>query len=57
MFVLVCVLIILFCIGFCYLLYRVLEMEKDIETLYQSYSKELEKVVEVNIELNKRSSV
>jgi len=49
------ILFIIECFGFCYLFYKILEINKDIDTLYDKYSKELEKITKNNI--IKRSSV
>ena len=50
------ILLILFIIetgAFCYLFYKILEMEKDIETLYQNYSDQLEKVTNLNLKVRR----
>lgn len=50
------ILLILFIIesgSFCYLFYKILEIEKDIETLYQNYSDQLEKVTNLNLKLRR----
>lgn len=47
-------LIILFvieCGAFCYLFYEILEIKKEIDTLYENYSKELEKITKINLDL------
>lgn len=43
MFIFVLLVFILVCLSFCYLFYKILEIDKDIDTLYENYSKELEK--------------
>lgn len=48
----IAILIILFiveCGAFCYLFYKILEMDKDINILYDYYSKELERVTKINL--------
>lgn len=50
LFILLCILILFNCISFCYLFYRILEIDKDIDTLYDNYSEELKKVVNINLE-------
>lgn len=47
--ILLLILFILECGGFCYLFYKYLEMSKDIETLYNNYSKEIEKITKENV--------
>lgn len=49
------ILFIIECFGFCYLFYKILEINKDIDTLYDKYSEELEKITKNNV--IKRSSV
>ena len=54
----ICLLIILFiieCLAFCYLFYKILEINKDIDTLYNNYSNSFEKEIKENVK--KRSSV
>lgn len=51
-------LIILFiveCFAFCYLFYKILEINKDIDTLYDNYAKSIENNIKENVK--KRSSV
>ncbi len=55
MFVFLVILFIIECFGFCYLFYKILEINKDIDTLYDNYSKEIEKITKNNVV--KRSSV
>lgn len=48
----IAILIILFiieCGAFCYLFYKILEIDKDINILYDYYAKELERVVKINL--------
>lgn len=45
------ILFIIECGAFCYLFYSLLEIKKDIETLYNNYSKELEKITKINLDL------
>lgn len=48
------ILFIIGCFGFCYLFYKILEINKDIDTLYDKYSKEIEKITKNNV-LKRRS--
>ena len=46
-------LIILFiveCFAFCYLFYKILEINKDIDTLYDNYAKSIENNIRENVE-------
>lgn len=54
MFGILVVLFIIECIAFCYLFYKILEINKDIETLYNNYSNSIEKDIKENVK--KRSS-
>lgn len=45
------ILFIIECGAFCYLLYKVLEIEKDIEILYKNYSEQLEKLTLSNLKM------
>ena len=47
------ILFIIECGAFCYLFYEILELKKEIETLYDNYSKELEKLTKVNLNLRR----
>lgn len=49
MFIISLLIFILVSVAFCYLFYKILEIEKDIETLYTNYAKELEKVTKINL--------
>lgn len=49
MFVFLIILFIIECFGFCYLFYKILEINKDIETLYSNYSEQLEKITRNNV--------
>lgn len=54
----IAILIILFiieCFGFCYLFYKIIEINRDIETLYDNYSSSIENGIKENVK--KRSSV
>ena len=53
MIALLILLFIIECGAFCYLFYKILEIEKDIEILYTNYSKELERVTKVNLAIRK----
>lgn len=55
MFGILVVLFIIECIAFCYLFYKILEINKDIDTLYNNYSNSIEKDIKENVK--KRSSV
>jgi len=47
------ILFIIECVGFAYLYYLCLEINKDINTLYDNYSKELEKITKENLKIRK----
>ena len=49
MFVLLVILFIVECVAFCYLFYKILEINKDIDTLYDNYSKSLETITKENV--------
>lgn len=55
MFAILIIFFIIQCFAFCYLFYKNLEINKDIETLYSNYSDYIEKITKENIE--KRGSV
>lgn len=55
MFVILIILFIVECLAFCYLFYKLLEINKDIDTLYENYSNSIEKDIKENVK--KRSSV
>lgn len=55
MFGLLIILFIVECFAFCYLFYKVLEINKDIDTLYDNYVKSIENNIKENVK--KRSSV
>lgn len=55
MFGLLVILFIIECMAFCYLFYKILEINKDIDTLYNNYSNSFEKEIKENVK--KRSSV
>lgn len=55
MFGLLVILFIIECFGFCYLFYKILEITKDIDILYDNYSSSIEKITKDNIK--KRGSV
>lgn len=55
MFGLLVILFIIECMAFCYLFYNILEINKDIDTLYNNYSNSFEK--EIKEKVKKRSSV
>lgn len=55
MFVILIILFIIECVAFCYLFYKILEINKDIDTLYNNYSNSIEKDIKENVK--KRSSV
>jgi hypothetical protein len=43
------ILFIIECFGFCYLFYKILEISKDIDTLYDNYSNFIEKDIKTNV--------
>lgn len=43
------VLFIIICISFCYLFYKILEINKDIDTLYNNYSQFIENSFKTNL--------
>lgn len=49
MFILIVILILCICVLLIYTIYKILEMEKDINTLYDNYAKEMEKITKINI--------
>lgn len=49
LFVLFVILLIVECVAFCYLFYTILEINKDIDTLYNNYSKSLETITKENV--------
>lgn len=49
MFILLFALFIFLCVLSIYTVYTTLEIQKDIEILYDNYSKELEKLTKINI--------
>lgn len=55
MFGILVVLFIIECLAFCYLFFKILEINKDIDTLYNNYSNSIEKDIKENVK--KRSSV
>ena len=55
MFGLLVILFIIECMAFCYLFYKILEINKDIDTLYNNYINSFEKEIKENVK--KRSSV
>lgn len=55
MFAVLIILFILECGAFCYLFYKILEINKDIDTLYENYADALASITKENI--NKRRSV
>lgn len=55
MFVLFFILFILFLFLCVFVVYKYLEIEKDIETLYNTYAQELEKLTLLNLEWRKNN--
>lgn len=55
MFGLLVILFIIECFGFCYLFYKIIEINKDIDTLYDNYCSSIEKITKENVK--RRSSV
>lgn len=47
MFLLIVFLFICICVLSVYTVYKVLEIEKDVETLYDKYAKEMEKLTKI----------
>lgn len=47
--ILLILLFIIECFAFCYLFYKILEINKDIETLYDNYSNFIEKDIKNNL--------
>jgi len=52
MYLIYCIFIVIFCVAFCWLLKKVLEVEQDIEVLYTRYSDELNKMILINLNRN-----
>lgn len=50
MFAILVILFIVEFIAFCYLFYKILEINKDIDTLYENYSNSIEKNIKENVE-------
>lgn len=55
MFAILIILFILECGAFCYLFYKILEINKDIDILYENYSNAIVKMTKENIK--KRGNV
>ena len=55
MFLFIVILFILLCVLSIYTVYKILEIEKEIETLYDNYAKEMEKLTTLN--LNRRARI
>ena len=55
MFAILIILFILECGAFCYLFYKILEINKDIDILYKNYSEVIVKITKENI--SKRRNV
>lgn len=49
MFILIVILFLVVCVLSIYTVYKILEIEKDIDTLYDNYSKEMEKLTKANL--------
>lgn len=49
MFIFLLFIIIIFSVSFCYMFYRILEIEKDIDCLYDNYTKEIEKSIKTRV--------
>ena len=49
MFILIFILFIFLCVLSIFTIYKILEIEKDVEILYTNYAKELEKSIQINI--------
>lgn len=50
MFLLIILIILFLCVSAIFLTYKILEIQKDLDTLYDNYSKQLEKLITLNIE-------
>lgn len=50
MFVIIILIILFLCVSSVFLTYKILEIQKDLDTLYDNYSKQLEKLIVLNIE-------
>lgn len=55
MFVFLILLTICLCVLSVYTVYKILELEKDVNTLYDNYAKELEKITLININKDKEA--
>lgn len=49
MFIFLIILFIVECFGFCFLFYKILEINKEIDSLYNNYSKLLENSLKTNL--------
>lgn len=55
MFIFMLFTIIIFSVSFCYMFYRILEIEKDIDCLYDNYSREMEKNIKTRVRGEKKN--
>lgn len=53
MFLLLILIILFLCSATAYLTYKLLEIDKDLNTLYDNYAKQLEKMIKYSIELER----
>ena len=49
MFIFVILIILFLCAASIFLTYKILEIEKDLDTLYDNYAKQLENLIQYNI--------
>ena len=50
MFIFIFILFMFLCVLSIFTVFNILEIRKDIDTLYDNYSKELQKCIEINID-------
>lgn len=49
MFIFIVLIILFLCVASIFLTYKILEIEKDLDTLYDNYAKQLENLIQNNI--------
>lgn len=49
MFIFIVLIILFLCVASIFLTYKILEIEKDLDTLYNNYASQLEKLIQNNI--------
>lgn len=52
MFIFIILIILFLCAGSIFLTYKILEIEKDLDTLYDNYAGQLEKLIKNNLEMS-----